>query len=73
MTFEQALKVEIGDRLYASWTASTWNENDEVIVAARARDYNGLSNDTGGSFYNVRTKELQGGNFQDFNLKIANR
>lgn len=68
MTFEAALKVEIGDVLISSFTTTQMREGDQVILVERSRDYNGLENDTGGWFYNRRLKSCHGANIQDFNL-----
>lgn len=66
MTLEEALKAEIGDILFSAFTSSNYNENDEVILVERARDINGIENDTGGWFYHRKKKECYGGNIQDF-------
>jgi len=66
MTLENALKAEIGDVLFSSFTTPIWQENDEVILVQRARDVNGIEHDTGGWFYHRNKKECYGGNIQDF-------
>lgn len=69
MTFEQALKAEIGDTMIAGWNAVQYKDGDELILIARNRDYNELQNDTGGYFYNKNSKQCIGANIQDFTMR----
>lgn len=69
MTFENALKVEIGDILVSCFTTSQMKKGDEVILIEKARDFNGIKSDTGGWFYNRRLKSCHGANIQDFIFK----
>lgn len=71
MTFEEALKAEIGDILFSVFTSSNYEENDEVILVERARDINGIEKDTGGWFYHRKKKECYGGNIQDFRYEAV--
>jgi len=69
MTLKSALKAEIGDVLFSAFTTAVWGENDEAILVQRARDVNGIEQDTGGWFYHRNKKECYGGNIQDFRNK----
>jgi len=71
MTFKEALKAEVGDILFSAFTSSNYKENDQVILVERARDVNGMENDTGGWFYHIEKKETYGGNIQDFRYEAV--
>lgn len=69
MTYEEAMKAEIGDTLISVFTTSLYKSGEEFILVERSRDHNGLKNDTGGYFYKRSDRTCYGGNIQDFRYK----
>lgn len=59
--------MEVGDRMvYSAFHNLTFDEGDEVILVERARDFNGIKNDTDAWVYKLKDKKCYGANIQKF-------
>ena len=61
MTYEKAQKIEIGDRLIASYNMGKWHKGDNCIVVFTEPDFPKF---TVGEVFNKSKNEVQGCNFQ---------
>ena len=61
MTYEKAQKIQIGDRIKASYNMGKWNKGDICIVVFIEPDFPMF---TVGEVFNKNKNEIQGCNFQ---------